>query len=267
MASYKEAIRLDPKEAKAHNNLGLPLYKQGDLVGAVACFKEALRLDPKLAPAHVGLGFALRQQGHFREALTALRRGHDLHQPTTDPRLPALRQSIRECQLLLEYDCLLPAVLRGEASPATATDGLWLAWLAQQPYKGTYAASARFYRDAFTAQPRLAADLRVGSRYYATRAAALAGCGRGKDAGSLGEAERAAWRRQALEWLRADLAAWDKRAANQAVVRQTMQHWQKDAALAGVRDKEGLGKLPVDERAAWEKLWADVDALRKRPQE
>jgi hypothetical protein len=68
-----------------------------------------------------------------------------------------------------------------------------------------------------------------------------------------------------LAWLRADLAAWDKRAAtNQAVVRQKMQHWQKDADLAGVRDPGALAKLPAEERTAWAKLWTDVDALLKR---
>jgi hypothetical protein len=45
-----------------------------------------------------------------------------------------------------------------------------------------------------------------------------------------------------------------------------MQHWQKDAALAGVRDQDALAKLPADERAAWEKLWADVGALLQRSQ-
>jgi hypothetical protein len=178
-----------------------------------------------------------------------------------------LRQSIQRCQLLLEYDSLLPAVLRGEASPATAAVGANLAWLAQQPYKEVYAASARLYRDAFAASPQLAGALGGGHRYNAACAAVLAGCGRGKDAVGLDAKERAGWRKQALAWLRADLAAWGRlAAANPAVVRQKMQHWQQDADLAGVRDKEGLGKLPMDERADWVKLWAEVDALLRRVQ-
>jgi hypothetical protein len=45
-----------------------------------------------------------------------------------------------------------------------------------------------------------------------------------------------------------------------------MQHWRQDADLDGVRGKEGLAKLPADERAEWEKLWAEVDALLQRSQ-
>ena len=41
-------------------------------------------------------------------------------------------------------------------------------------------------------------------------------------------------------------------------------HWQEDRDLAGVRDKDALAKLPAEERAAWEKLWADVAALLKK---
>ena len=40
--------------------------------------------------------------------------------------------------------------------------------------------------------------------------------------------------------------------------------WQEDGWLSGVRDKNALVKLPEDERAAWQQLWADVAALLKR---
>jgi hypothetical protein len=43
-----------------------------------------------------------------------------------------------------------------------------------------------------------------------------------------------------------------------------MQHWQSDADLASVRDREALGKLSEGERDAWQKLWADVAALQRR---
>jgi hypothetical protein len=146
-----------------------------------------------------------------------------------------------------------------------------LAWLCQQPYKGTYAASARLYRDAFTSQSRLAADLRTGLRDNAARAAALVGCGQGKDAAGLDDKERAAWRRQALEWLRADLAFWAREGEKPdpkawALVGQKMQHWLKDRDLAGVRDPEALAKLPEAERAEWRKLWTKVEALLQRSQ-
>jgi hypothetical protein len=45
-----------------------------------------------------------------------------------------------------------------------------------------------------------------------------------------------------------------------------MQDWQKDPALASVRDAANMNQLPESERAAWQKLWSDVTALRQRTQ-
>ena len=127
-------------------------------------------------------------------------------------------------------------------------------------------AAARFYADAFASQPTLADDLQSRNRCNAARAAALAGIGKGEDASDLDDKECARLRKEALDWLRGDLAAWGKLTENgppqaRAVVRQTLSHWKEDADLAGVRD--ALDKLPEDQRADWKKLWADVDALLK----
>jgi hypothetical protein len=55
--------------------------------------------------------------------------------------------------------------------------------------------------------------------------------------------------------------------AQQRQARQHLTHWQRDPDLAGVRDKAALARLPEGERAAWRKLWAGVDYLRKRAAE
>jgi hypothetical protein len=47
-------------------------------------------------------------------------------------------------------------------------------------------------------------------------------------------------------------------------VRQRLRHWQQDGDLAGLRDAAALAKLPAEERAACERLWADVAALLKK---
>jgi len=106
-------------------------------------------------------------------------------------------------------------------------------------------AAARFYGDAFTADPRLARDVPAGTRYNAACSAALAGCGQGKDADGLDDKERARWRRQALQWLRQDLAWWVKALDNgnvqtDAQVLQGLRHWQIDPDLAGLRDPGAL---------------------------
>src|SRR5262249_50517704 len=97
----------------------------------------------------------------------------------------------------------------------------------------------------------------------------LAGCGRGRDAAGLNEEERARWRKQAHEWLRADLALLARRlesdtSADRTVVRQTLERWSADARLDGVRGAEALGKLPAAERPGWAEFWAEGEAMRKK---
>jgi hypothetical protein len=48
---------------------------------------------------------------------------------------------------------------------------------------------------------------------------------------------------------------------------RTLKHWQKDTDLAGLRDATALAMLPTDERAACERLWADVAALLKKAED
>src|SRR5205085_2172724 len=132
-----------------------------------------------------------------------------------------------------------------------------------------YAAAARFHRDAFASEPRHAEAVLGGVRYNATCCAALAGCGQGKDAASLDDKERARWRQQGLNWLRADLTWWtgmlDRgNAQSNTSIQQALQHWQSNTDLAGVRDRASLEKLPEAERQQWQKLWAEVAALLRR---
>ena len=128
-----------------------------------------------------------------------------------------------------------------------------------------HAAAARFYAAVFAERPGLADDLRAAHRYNAACCATLAGCGQSKDTGKLDDRERARLRRQALDWLKADLALRRKQLGESpgdvALARQALAHWQKDPALAGVRDRKGLDKLPEAERAGWAKLWAEVYSL------
>ena len=47
-------------------------------------------------------------------------------------------------------------------------------------------------------------------------------------------------------------------------VQKTLQHWQQDTDLAGIRDAAALVNLPADEQQACTRLWADVAALQKK---
>jgi serine/threonine-protein kinase len=260
-AEFREALRLKPNDPLTHNNLGSALLEQGRHAEAEAAFRAALRLRPDHAVALCNLGEALRRQGRFAESLAEYRRGHELGSRLPGWPYPSAAW-VRRAERQADLERRLPGVLAGTDSPAGAAEAAALAGVALA--KGLTAAAARLFADSFTADPRLAADLRTQDRYNAACAAALAADGKGADADRFPAKGRAGLRRQALAWLTADLAAW-ARLADNALARpallQTLRHWQTDPDLAGVRDPTALAGLPEAERAAWAKLWADVAAL------
>jgi hypothetical protein len=125
---------------------------------------------------------------------------------------------------------------------------------------GRYAAAARWCAESFAAHPHVIAGPPFGHRYDAACAAVLAGCGQGRDAAGLDEAARAGFRRQALDWLRAELEV-RRRPLVQALANE-MQHWLWEARFDRVREPDGLARLPAAERQAWQRLWADVADTR-----
>ena len=58
-AAFREAIRLRPDFAEAHNNLGLVLLQAGDDQAGIAALREAVRIAPDYADARANLGAAL----------------------------------------------------------------------------------------------------------------------------------------------------------------------------------------------------------------
>jgi tetratricopeptide (TPR) repeat protein len=250
--------------AEAHQNLGNILYDLGDHPGAIASYQRALKIDRNYAKAYCNLGSTLILEGKFAAALEAFQTGHKIgsrwkNWPYDTPRF------IKRCERFLHLERQLPQFLTGEARPASTGERLYLAQLCY--YKRLHAASARFYREAFETDAKLAADMRPYHRYHAGSAAAQAGCGEGEDAAAVPAKARASLRKQALEWLRGSLAVWESRLRNAgkppdwAAVQAALHTWRSDPALAGVRDDGSLAALPAAERAAWQQLWADVAAL------
>jgi tetratricopeptide (TPR) repeat protein len=261
IAEYHEAIRIKQDYPEAHCNLGRALGDKGNLDEAIREYREALRINNDLPEAHCNLGLALQQKGQFRQAVDELRRGHELG--SRNPRWPhPTAQMVRNAELMADLEARLPWILKGEAKPAGATECLAVARLCQE-HRKLYAAAVRFFSEAFAAEPKLAGGEPSPHRYNAACAASLVGCGQGSDAASLDDKERGRLRKQARDWLRAELEAWrrllDKGPdrARAAVVQQ-LQHWLADSDLAGVRGEEALSRLTEGERQAWEKLWADV---------
>ncbi len=266
VAEYREAIRLKPDFAEAHNNLGAALKNLGSLGEAINEYRAALRLKPDFAEAHANLGRALRSLGEFAEAIVEFRNARDLAK-TDAARARQAEQELIATEQQAVIAARLPAVLSGKLKSANAAESLAFAQLCYD--KKLHGSSARLWAEAFQAEPKVADDMQAQNRYNAACAAALAGSGQGKDDPPLDQPTKARWRKQAIDWLKADLAAWSKMlekgtpAARQSISK-TLQHWQTDPDLAGVRDAAALAKLSEDEQKACRALWAEVDALLKK---
>jgi tetratricopeptide (TPR) repeat protein len=249
---------------------GLAEYRRGRLDAAAATLERpGGALGPTLRPAPgLVLAMARHRQGHpeaARRALAAAVLGYDWSKAKAG-NLDAWVCHVlrREAEALVLPG--LPALLAGGRPPRDNAERLALLGACQ--FEGRHAAAARLYAGAFAADPQLAEDLGAGHRYNAACHAALAASSRGTDAPK-DDKDRSSLRGQVLGWLRADLAlrrkqAGSAKAEDRAAAQRALRHWQQDADLAGVRDKQALAALPADERAQWQMLWAEVAGPLRR---
>jgi len=261
---YHKALRINKDYPEAHFNLGNALSEKDKLDEAIAEYRQALELKKDYPEAHCNLGNALAFKGQLAEAIAAYREALRLKKD-----FPQARNNLHNVERLSRLNDRLPRVLQGKDQPKDAAERLAFAELAQLPFCKQYAAAVRFYTGAFAEKPSLADDVHLQHRYNAACAAALAGCGQGRDGQQTDDKERVRLRRQALEWLRADLAAWgrvNKADKARPLIAQHLQRWLADTDFDGVRRSEALDRLPEAERQAWRQLWADVAALLARTQ-
>jgi serine/threonine protein kinase/Flp pilus assembly protein TadD len=265
IAEFRTAIELDKDDPQYHFKLGHSLAQKELWDDAIAEYQAAIQLRDTFPEAHWNLGNALTQKGEFRKAVEELRRGYEL----------GLRAGkkwvqpnwLRHVEQMAQSEDRLPEVLQGKVQPKDALECLAFANICQ--LRSLYYAAARFRADAFARQPTLAAELSPGNCYNAACSAALAGCRQGKDADQADDKERARLRRQALDWLKADLTArrrWLEKEPEKAraAVLLYMQHELTDKEFNGVRGDEALAKLPEEERRDWLKHWEEVEHLRRR---
>jgi hypothetical protein len=207
-------------------------------------------------------------QGRFSQALESVRRGHDIGLKRPDWNHPSLRW-LRNAERSVALEKKLTALLAGEAKPAGSDERITLAQVAA--LKALHWTAVRLYVEGFSDKPALAEDPRAGHRYGAAVAAVQAAFGEGKEAEKPSEEARGELRRRALEWLRADLGAWEKAVNSDPSARPLLQlalrQWLQNAALAPVRYKEVLAKRLEAERDDWQKLWADVAEVLKQVQD
>ncbi len=255
--AYEKAVELRPNYASSHLNRGQILKEWGKLEEGIAAYRQALAIDPEDAWGHCLLGLALQERGPLTEACTELARGHELGVRQKGWNKPSERWLSR-CRHQMQCEKTLPALRRGEYRPTTNDERIALASVCTQTH-AYHAEAVELYRAAFAEAPALLQS-HCGD---AARAAVLAGCGKGEGADKATDAERAAWRKQGLAWLRAELEQLQARSERgseslRGSSRKSLHRWQRDSALSGVRDAKALTALPKEESNDWRDFWNEV---------
>ena len=247
---------------------GLADYRQGSLDSSISIMRGPAHAVFGPAPRLV-LAMAQHRLGREQEALASLAASilsfDWTRSAANDHNKWAFHSLRRQAEAMILPN--LPEFVRGAYRPRSNDERLALLGLCQ--FEELHHAAACLYEEAFAADPRLTENPEVFHLYRAASYAAVTGCGRGADVTSLSESQRLRWRKQARNWLRADLASMSEDALEGKPVRRQsveniLAHWQGDPDLSGLRDSAELEKLSRSERQECEDLWSDVDALLKR---
>jgi serine/threonine-protein kinase len=257
--SYRTARQLDPSWAMTHINLGGLLFLQGQTDDAIRSLQRGIEVDPSLPEGYVNLSVALCGKGRFDDGISALQQAI-ARSDAADPRLPQWRLLVINMWQSRDVAARMQEVLQGRAKPISGSESFNFAQTSRN-YLRRYAQAVRFYLEAFDDKSDLPRAIQVVSRHEAVGAAAMAGCGQGEDPPK-DDAARATLRKQARDWLRADLAFQAKRPPSErAVIRQSLTRWRGDRELASVRDGDTLNHLPEEERKEWRTIWREIDDL------
>jgi tetratricopeptide (TPR) repeat protein len=276
----------------AYTYVGSTLRMAGDPARAIAAYRDAIRLAKEdgaaeiIVEARVGLGMALVESGELRAAMNEFRQAAPdefrliwgiVMARDPDRTIDSLRRVRTEVPneraILDAIDLAIgrrkQILERGVKIPRIFCYSFLAKNLAEYCYQGHFfGTSASIWSNEFEMNRKLAEDVPSGNRYNAACSAALASGGRGFDGPAFEEHTKARWRRQAHDWLRADLAYWTRPAETReakpnALVSSTLQHWRDDPDLQCVRDEKELERIPEPERKEWQKLWSEVAALLK----
>jgi tetratricopeptide (TPR) repeat protein len=279
LSALRDAIRLDPNDANSHNSLGYYLLELGEIETAIREVREATRAEPNNPSFLDSLGWAEYSNGNLKDALINLREANRLQGGEPDADIQA---HLNLVERLADLEGQLDAILRGQKAPADAERRLDIAELCRVTHR--FAAAAKFYGGAFQAKTVLQNDLASNHRLHAAVAAATAGT-EGKTATNRpphDDPERARWRTQALDWLRAEkdscaqilspkvpnttgaIAAVGTGLTKRSLARKTLDILTHHRDLARVWDDKELAKLPELEKKEWQEFWSDVAALLKK---
>jgi serine/threonine protein kinase/Flp pilus assembly protein TadD len=257
--SFRTAIKLQPNQAQAYYGLGLALGEQGQKREAIPYFRKAVDLNPKYFEAYGNLGFALKSEGEFKEAVSALKQSRDLL-PPEHPGRQSMQRLIQSCERQIELESKLPAILTGDAQPASAAERVEYAAIATA--KKRFTSAARLYEEAFAAEPDLATDVFSYRRFDAAGTAARVGNPQDLDRPRPTEEERTRWREKAMEWLQADLKVLEQEGKSpSARARKWLLLLQRTPEFSALREEAEIERFPDAEQLNYRKFWDEVRAF------
>lgn len=234
----------------AHLQLARVFYQNGDLAGAEDAARRAIALAPNSGIGHSHLALALAARGQLDEA------GKEVQRALEGKRLTSLAH-IANSDVLRRKGQLDKAIVAGQAAVESDASHntqsitvLGLALLARGKKEGLKELQRAVELAPASPNPSL---LEVPALAAAVLEA---------------HPDNAALRQQASQWLKEDVALWSKRlSANRTLFRPgvhlVMGRLLSDPRFAAVREKTALAKLPDEERTAWERLWQQIESLRK----
>jgi serine/threonine-protein kinase len=264
---------------------GLLAYRQGRFDEAMPILTDTAEKLPNRAGPALVLAMAQFKSGAqmpARKSLAKAIRNFDWSARRADDQAVWISHILRreaESMILPNFGRLFD----GKDPPANNDERLAL--LGALHFENRFGAESRLYADAFAEDPTLPNELNADcfrridgaegaidrveafyapSRFSAARTAAVAGCGLGNDGARFSKAEQSEFRKQAREWLHAELVEWTTRfkgdsVATREIAASMLIHWESDSALAGIRDKDELDKLPAAEAAECRELWNQVN--------
>jgi tetratricopeptide (TPR) repeat protein len=277
-----------------HRCLGMALLSAGDFLNAIAELRDAIRIQPYLAAQDVGfqLCFALGRAGDTAGAVAVVRLAieqSESHRLEPLPLLGTIAFANRAAETVTTFRRIRAqagddkAVVGWIDSAISLTERIaalgprlprithrvggsssyYADWCSRRQF---FAASAGLWSAALEVDSSLSEGPDRNCRFRAACAAAMAGCGQGKDDPPPDETAKTKLRRQAMEWLKADLTALSKlleggKPDDPSRCMQMLRTWKDEPGLAGVRDEANLRKFSDEERTEWQTLWRDVEAL------
>jgi len=232
--------------------------------------RAAIQQDSNCESAYLHLTTALCALGRWDAALGVC----DQAVEAMPDRGSSYRDKMEETRKQREQGSRLAAVLSGQRKPSDADERIELAQTCSARQR-RFAAATQFYQEAFE-ETSNGADEEDRNRMphlvhvEAARAAALAGTGQGAEADSHDPDQRAAFRRQALRWLRAELDDMVSRllrrpvsAASREECAAVLRGWEYDPAFALIREDAMLQHLPSEEQRELREFWTKVKRHRR----